>query len=1398
MQQINAALQAELDKGLTEPRVLLDLFEFYESDYVPGAGGFDPAEAVQSFAAQEITWSGIVYRRSVISRGDISRNMGEKTNSVTIVFSNIDRYVATWAENQQIEGLLCVIRCVSPDVEDDSLVLFVGRCDKPSDIDKTQFSLSVRQDFGNINVTVPPRKFTAEDPDGRLPSDPLFKGINFHIVFGTNTFPVVGPARNLFARLIGQRDTTQGFKQWSSVDGTPYGRVIPELFGRCQMEFIPFAWADKGEFVTYLIAAWNGRGLAMENIKTRTEGFSDPFNLPGPIPAVVHLGDPGGTGTNTGNTNQADLGGGGMFSDLGYIEGASTGSAPDATDDPPVVTYLGFGRLVPLPDDSGDYVLEDWTDNPVHITRFILTEPDFVNINAGFMEDAVNYLTALHCDTPLIDETNDELIVVHQDDIDDAGVNFNRYHSTGLISARSQLYNRLGDDSIIPGNVDGPYEPYDPTEPVPPYIPGATPTFIKQRLLRKRYTANFPITEEIRAVDLLYKILLPVFKGFLRVNKRGKYEIRSEVSADSTRIRSSTAVAVTSIPVLNVTPWKSGPDLLAGRIRLGQLSSTDSEVRAVSSADYSTSGNSISLAASATGGVTATASGAALSGGSTSSQATGTVTIAGTPGAGDTVEIEIDGISVTYTLDADDTTSTVALMMRDWINATPRLQPYILASWDSGSPTVVTIKCLHGALNLASPLLKAHSGPVADPSSAPTVAAAAAGALTAGGYSLAYANVANGGLTALTPIANVTLAVNEKINVSGLPAFPAGVTERQFFLSEETGSTNLRYVTTRTNVSDFSINSLPEPGSALPPSSNTTADELIRGAMSFATNSQDIFPPWPVSTLIVLNDIYLPTVLNGHKYQATSITTGITAATEPTWPTTAGATVVDGGVTWTEIGSTVLAQAGLSRANIIKDSYRFPLGSTQSSVNQIKGNFRDAKADFALTPFKVNDKAHQLQVKKIFPMEVDLSAVDNFHQVSRLANGLLSKFRDGDWFNTLATGPQGLVLEEGDPIFASDDAGGHVNVTTRIEELRIKPNHEVVVSLARKYSTNMFSDDVGSHQITIPSTLHLSRPRSISDLLVSQDGTGNWLISFAGNPRPIEQPETYSVEIWPNTDRDDPDDIIRTLPVTRATTHIGLLSSNASGSGLQIGDNYILTPHADGNNLYSPFEAADGSALAISIEPITKTYQKCDFTIQWIDADRELTTATFADNLVIARVGLQPLASSDDMGDIDWSLCPIMVEWAAGTKTRMIKETYKSFGVAIVDQVTRDNIDPGFRALGFERQGPRHSFQLSGTEYRAYTNPIPAAGRQPDAIVSAPSTGFPFPLRVVMEVSGLGTTMGILNLVIGGDFLSSIYSVRDQEEDGGTISTLHGRVYQDSRFSQVQNGFPVDFEVPEP
>lgn len=64
-----------------------------------------------------------------------------------------------------------------------------------------------------------------------------------------------------------------------------------------------------------------------------------------------------------------------------------------------------------------------------------------------------------------------------------------------------------------------------------------------------------------------------------------------------------------------------------------------------------------------------------------------------------------------------------------------------------------------------------------------------------------------------------------------------------------------------------------------------------------ATNYQLV---WTATTQLTLGDIRRPTVNNLRTYRVTAVTTGITAGSQPTWPTTDGGAVVDGGVTWTE------------------------------------------------------------------------------------------------------------------------------------------------------------------------------------------------------------------------------------------------------------------------------------------------------------------------------------------------------------------------------------------------------------------------------------------------------------------------------------------------------------------
>jgi hypothetical protein len=60
-------------------------------------------------------------------------------------------------------------------------------------------------------------------------------------------------------------------------------------------------------------------------------------------------------------------------------------------------------------------------------------------------------------------------------------------------------------------------------------------------------------------------------------------------------------------------------------------------------------------------------------------------------------------------------------------------------------------------------------------------------------------------------------------------------------------------------------------------------------------NSDPFETAWTGTHTYAVNAIVVPTVSNGHFYKATAITTGTSSGTQPTWPTTSGATVVDAG-----------------------------------------------------------------------------------------------------------------------------------------------------------------------------------------------------------------------------------------------------------------------------------------------------------------------------------------------------------------------------------------------------------------------------------------------------------------------------------------------------------------------
>lgn len=68
------------------------------------------------------------------------------------------------------------------------------------------------------------------------------------------------------------------------------------------------------------------------------------------------------------------------------------------------------------------------------------------------------------------------------------------------------------------------------------------------------------------------------------------------------------------------------------------------------------------------------------------------------------------------------------------------------------------------------------------------------------------------------------------------------------------------------------------------------------GVDQIAVTPTPVVAAWAAATAKSVGDIVRPTAHNGYRYK--SIVGGATGGAQPTWPTTIGSTVVDGGVTW--------------------------------------------------------------------------------------------------------------------------------------------------------------------------------------------------------------------------------------------------------------------------------------------------------------------------------------------------------------------------------------------------------------------------------------------------------------------------------------------------------------------
>lgn len=371
----------------------------------------------------------------------------------------------------------------------------------------------------------------------------------------------------------------------------------------------------------------------------------------------------------------------------------------------------------------------------------------------------------------------------------------------------------------IPIDPDNPGGGDDPTGggTITPPLPGLG------SFLRRRYTSNTVIADEMSVVDLIHDVLLVGCRGYLTMGSNGKIRLHNKKPVDFAL--GTAAMSGTSISVDDASPWVDSLAYYA----IIDPHTVNSEVRTVISAVYPTSQNSTTLTSSHPTEIVVTAfSGAA--GGSTPATATidtGAFVV-------DTeYTITLDGIKIVFIPRSSDTGESIAGFIAGAVRGDPRLSRRFTATYASD---VVTLTAKFGTLTLNSALTETHTAPVANPTVAPTLASNAAGSLPAGDYRVAYTFRNGRGQTLLSPFKEQTIAADESIDVASVSP-PAGCTV-VWYVSVEAGSSQIRYHS-ENDGSAFNIDwPLPKKSASYPPAFNRTGAEVMRVVMVFSDREE--------------------------------------------------------------------------------------------------------------------------------------------------------------------------------------------------------------------------------------------------------------------------------------------------------------------------------------------------------------------------------------------------------------------------------------------------------------------------------------------------------------------------------------------------------------------------------
>lgn len=227
-------------------------------------------------------------------------------------------------------------------------------------------------------------------------------------------------------------------------------------------------------------------------------------------------------------------------------------------------------------------------------------------------------------------------------------------------------------------------------------------------------------------------------------------------------------------------------------------------------------------------------------------------------------------------------------------------------------------------------------------------------------------------------------------------------------------------------------------------------------------------------------------------------------------------------------------------------------------------------------------------------------------------------------------------------------------------------------------------------------------------------------------------------------------------------------------------------PNADENNLIPVGEDAQG----VTTEALTDTDQRYIFTVHGgtglVEGIDDLPDTSSV------LVGLMERSGTAGPWSFVAADCALWYLWERDIphtgKAGTVTEKWGTFGAEIVS-ARRLNVD-----VGYSRPGVRVSLGLNGPDYEGWV--IDEGEAAPRAIVSAPSGGFLFPLRLVMSVSATGVAgaapFEVRDIVLEGQIgQKATLSAENKIAWGVTTADLHLRIFERG----VVPGAPVDIDL---